>query len=990
MNARSLLFCFLLGAAAAAASESRPGLVSFRRIAIPEDVPAHLCSALAQDGQGFLWIGTQGGLVRFDGYRFRTWTSDPAKPATIGGSYVRALLAARDGTIWIGFFSGGLSSLDPATGRITRYAADRVEGLAEDAKGRIWIATNDGLARLDPRGGRIEMITHEQTRGLLIDRRGNVWSGTRAGLQRNLEQVALDGEYVTKIYEDARGRIWIGTAEHGAAVLDPASGALRRFLPGELSHFWVYGFAETGNEVWIATFGGGIDVVDGDSLQIVDRLRHDATLDTTIPADRVGAILRDRSGVVWAGTWGEGLARHDPSTRAFRALRFSPAIRDGLTHPSAVRALETSDGRIWVGTNGNGIDILDGELRRVNHIGDLADGAVTCLAQASNHDVWVATLDGTLQRMSTGTRFTKDDGLPGGPIRTIAFTTDGAVWAGSAFGMARIDPASDRVTAFVHDPNDRATLSAMAIESIAIAPDGTLWVGTEHGLNRFDPATGRAQRIEKGLPDNWVPDLTFDRKGRLWVGTHGGAAILRSFDGTTARFDNVAAELHRAPSPAEELVEDASGKMWIGPHLRVDADRWTAEAFGPADGSTFVNIFIASRAATRDGRLLFGSPQGLLVVDPAAIRPWTYAPQVVATSGVSALRLAPGNRAFRLEFAALDLTAPERIAYRYKLEGYDRAWTAADASQRSLVYASLPAGDYTLRVAATNRAGVWSPRELRIPVSVPAAFYETVPFRALLTIAAAALIYLVYRLRVRRLRARGEALERIVAARTEELRVAYARIEEASLTDALTGLRNRRYLEQTIGPDLALAARAEGDDLIFLLVDLDHFKSVNDTYGHDAGDAVLVQIAAILRAFFRTSDAVVRWGGEELLVVVRFVGRAHADELAEKLRHAVESHQFALPDGRTIERTCSIGAASWPFSRNAPDALTWQEILGIADAALYLVKESGRNGWMHVEAPANCMAPRDAAAHFRDDPRAAIERGEVIASARPAAPSART
>src|SRR5437868_488791 len=240
MQARSLFLCLILGAVAAAASESRPGLISFRRIAIPDDVPAHLCSALAQDRDGFLWIGTQGGLVRFDGYRFRTWTSDPSNPSTIGGSYVRALLAARDGTIWIGFFSGGLSSLDPATGRIARYAADRVEGLAEDARGRIWIATNDGLARLDR--GRFELVTHEQTRGLLIDRRGNVWTGTRAGLQRNQQQVALAGEYVTKIFEDARGRIWIGTADHGAAVLDPASGALRRFPPGELSHFWVYGF----------------------------------------------------------------------------------------------------------------------------------------------------------------------------------------------------------------------------------------------------------------------------------------------------------------------------------------------------------------------------------------------------------------------------------------------------------------------------------------------------------------------------------------------------------------------------------------------------------------------------------------------------------------------------------------------------------------------------------------------------------------------------
>ena len=934
----------LLFVAAAAHAQSRPGLVNFRRIAIPEDVPAHLCSALAQDAQGYLWIGTQGGLVRYDGYRFRTWTSDPANAATICGSYVRALLAARDGTIWIGFFSGGVSSLDPTTGKITRYAADRVEGLAEDARGRIWIAANDGLLRLDR--GRMERVTNEQTRGLLIDRRGNVWTGTRAGLQRNFQQVALDGQYVTKIYEDARGRIWIGTAEHGAAVLDPATGALRAFPPGELSHFWVYGFAETENEIWIATFGGGIDVVDAASLQIVDRLRHDATLDNTVPADRIGAILRDRSGVLWAGTWGEGIARHDPSTRAFRALRYSPAIRDGLTHPSVVRALETSDGRIWAGTNGNGVDILDGELHRVDHIGNLADGAVTCIAQAANHDVWVATLDGTLQRMSTGTRFTKDDGLPGGPIRTIAFTKDGAVWVGSAFGMARIDPDTKQVTAY-----GRATLSANAVEAIAVAPDGTLWIGTEHGLDHFDPASGRVEHIERGLPDKWVPDLTFDRKGRLWAGTHGGAVVL--VDG---RFVNVAAKIHQKPFPAEELVEDGSGKMWIGPHLRVDADTWTAETFGPADGSVFVNIFIASRARTRDGRLLFGSPQGLLVVDPAKIRPWTFAPQVVATSGVTSLRLLPRHRTFHLEFAALDLTAPERLAYRYKLEGHDEEWIAADASQRSLVYASLPAGAYTLRVAATNRDGVWSPHELRIPVVVPPAFYETLPFRIALALAVAALVYLIYRLRVRRLHARSEALERVVAARTEELRVAYARIEEASLTDALTGLRNRRYLEQTIGADLAMAARTEGEDLIFLLVDLDHFKSVNDTYGHEAGDAVLVQIAQILRANFRTSDAIVRWGGEEFLVVVRFVDRARGGELAEKLRAAVEAHRFALPDGRTIAHTCSIGVAAWPFSRNVPDAMTWHQVVGVADAALYQVKESGRNGWREI-ADGDVLAP---------------------------------
>src|ERR1043165_8507058 len=175
------------------------------------------------------------------------------------------------------------------------------------------------------------------------------------------------------------------------------------------------------------------------------------------------------------------------------------------------------------------------------------------------------------------------------------------------------------------------------------------------------------------------------------------------------------------------------------------------------------------------------------------------------------------DRSLRVEFAALDLSAPERIVYRYELEGHDHGWTVVDANQRSLMYASLPAGNYTLRVAATNRDGVWSPHELRLPVAVPPLFYETWWFRAGAALLIAALVYIAYRLRVRQLRARSAALERIVAARTEELRVAYAKIEEASLTDALTGLRNRRYLEQTIGADLAIAERADGEDLVFLL-----------------------------------------------------------------------------------------------------------------------------------------------------------------------------
>jgi ligand-binding sensor domain-containing protein len=537
-RARLSALLFLLPWLAAGARGAAPpaeGQIAFLGVPVPDEVPAHLCSALAQDRDGFLWIGTQGGLVRYDGYQFRVYKNDPRDSGSLSGSYVRSLFAAADGRLWVGTFSSGLSAFDPATETFTRYqhdprlpgslSHDRVETIAEDRSGRLWIATYGGLDRLDPKSGRIEHFRHDaadprsladdQVRGVLVDRSGQLWVGSRDGLQvwrgegRGFERRASDpqvpgslaGELVAKLYEDARGRIWIGTTEHGAAILDPRSGALTRLLPqpgspAGLSHFWVYGFTEVAaGEVWVATFGGGIDVVDPGSLTVIARLRHDPTRDASVGGDRIGAILRDRSGVVWVGTWGHGIARYDPAARAFQAIQYRPD-RPGplgppgaLSHPEAVRALEMRDGTIWVGTNGNGIDILDGALagtgRRIGgyrpdpaNPDALADGSVTCLAQAADGTIWVATLNGMLHRLRPGghrfERLSTADGLPGGPIHALTFGPDGALWAGAAEGLARIDPGSGRIQSYRHRPEAPATLSGTAVEALAWGSDGTL------------------------------------------------------------------------------------------------------------------------------------------------------------------------------------------------------------------------------------------------------------------------------------------------------------------------------------------------------------------------------------------------------------------------------------------------------------------------------------------------------------------------------------
>jgi diguanylate cyclase (GGDEF)-like protein len=931
--------------------------LSFRRLSIPDDVPAEMCTALVEDREGFLWIGTQSGLVRFDGQHFRRYPPAP------GASYVRTLFAASNGHVWAGTFAGGLIEYDPSTERFTQYreglAHPRVEGIAEDRNGEIWIATQEGLDRLDPRTRRLTHFRHDardprsladdRTRGLLVDSKGQVWAGTRAGLQRFRDGhfdpliAGVEGQFVSKLLEDDRGRIWIGTTEGGAWRFDPRTNEVRH-LDG-LSHFWIYGITQVGpHEMWLATFGAGIDIVDPDTLAVKEHLAPDATLPNTLPGDRIGAMTRDRAGVVWVGTWGQGIARHDPATRAFRTIRYSPTQPNGLSHPAAVRAMQMRDGTIWVGTNGNGVDVLDARYRRVRTL--LQGNAITCLAEGGDGAKWIAILNGDLHRIDANGAaqiFTRADGLPGGAIRTIAFGPHGETWLGSAEGLARIDARG--VTAFRHGRNDPSTISGNAVESIVFDRKGTMWVGTDMGLNVFDPDKGTSTRIFEGLPNAWVPDLMVDSRGRLWVGTNGGACVLESWDGKNARFVRVADRIGRPPAPAESLIEDDEGQVWIGARLRVDPITWTSRELTAADGCEFRSFFIASRSKTRDGSLLFGAPEGLLIVQPRAIPAWTFAPPIVATSFrvdgreralPRTLQLASGDRGFRLDFAALDFTSPERNAYRYRLDGYDRDWIATDASRRSLTYTNLRPGSYTLRVQGTNRAGLWSPRELRLPVTVLPAFYETLWFRALCLLAALALAYAIYRLRVRQLEARGRELERLVSERTTELEVAYARIEQASLTDPLTGLHNRRFLEQAIPSDIELATR-RGEDLIFLLVDLDHFKSVNDTYGHAAGDAVLVQTAQVLRSAFRASDSIVRWGGEEFLVVARFLDRRVAGELAEKLRASIEAHPFALPDGTLLQRTCSIGVAAFP------SGTTWEQTVAHADAALYEAKRGGRN-----------------------------------------------
>jgi len=711
--------------------------------------------------------------------------------------------------------------------------------------------------------------------------------------------------------------------------------------------------------------------------RLLRHLRHNPRNAASLAGTAVRALLRDRAGWVWAGGYGGGLQRHNPANRSIWVRQ---PDADGSFQDANVRSvLQLDNDEIWLGTSENGVTIMDPQLRAIGRlapqpgVAGQAGGRVSGLAQTKDGSIWLGSAVG-VQQFDRQRRLLRTLPAGQGRVRRLLAGSDGSLWIATQDGLFRLPPGAG---AAVQRLQARGGLPVSGdVNALTEAADGSLWVGTETGLYLLAAGASEMQAVAmrpgQELVHPSIVGLLIDAQQRLWVDTASGLNRLLDWDGKTAAFERIS-ERHGFVGRAfgANLLSDARGRIWSQQFVYDPAtDR--LDELTPADGVDFGTGWFRAYAKTRDGRLLFGGSKGLLVVTPEAFDGWRYAPPLVVSSlridGQSqpadrikdGLILKPEQRSFSLEFAALDYSDPGRSRYSYRLEGFDADWTGSGADFRVASYANLPPGDYQLRVRATNRSGLWSPHELSMGLRVLPAWWQSWWFRALALALLAGLFYAAVQLRTRYLRRRQRVLEAKVSERTAELESLSRALEQSSLTDPLTGLRNRRFLSQHIEPDVALSLRQHEDaqragvpqppdaDLIFFLVDVDHFKSVNDEHGHAAGDAVLVQMRERLQAVFREADYLVRWGGEEFLIVARGTDRAHAPELAERARAAVAEQPFALDNGFVLRCSCSVGFACYPLAQATPRALDWASLVGLADGALYAAKAAGRNAWVGV------------------------------------------
>lgn len=995
-----LLLSFALGPVRAELPAGMNMEVQFRSVAVPQStVPA-----LAQDRAGFLWIATSKGLTRYDGYRLRPIEQAGNLPAERTLGWVRALTPAADGRMWIGTETQGLMAYDPARDRVERLgsaAPAAIRALAEARDGTVWVGTlGGGLFRYVPAGKgdkvgfeaqelRWQGGTENRVLALCVGRTGTVW----AGHWRGIAQRGADGRWrsldlpeapagvpVLALAEDGAGRIWLGTQDGRLGVVE--SGRVR----------WVQALGTTIQALALAADGrlwvgsrGGLYWVDPDSGAVLTRLRQEPRRVLGLAGNDVSALLRDGAGAMWVAGYGLGVQRYQyRDGLSVRGADLDPASPFAEADVRAMLALR--NGEVLAPTQAGPLVRLDGRPgRALATLGEwprARRGPVEAMAEAADGHLWMAAA-GRLELHEAAGRLLREWPLDGGRAQQLLMRADGSVWLGMQEGLYRLGGAGAAALARVNQVDG---LLQGGVYVLRQDPAGRLWVGGQQGLFREREAgSGRLEALTQApgesLGSPIVLGLLWGRDGGLWVDTPVGLHRFKGQDAQgRARFERISERLGVEGVFGGNLHEDAQGRIWSQLYVyNPAADR--IDTIGDADGANFGTFWFFDSAELPDGTLLFGGSRGLLRVQPAAYR--SQAPRLpLVLSGLringqpaalqvdadGRLSLPPDTRSLGVEFAALDYADPARLRYEYRLLGLDADWTRVDASARNPSFGPLKPGRYTLQVRAGAQSGTppgqLGDAPLQLAIERLPAWWETSFAHVAGVALALAAIWAWVRWRTRRLRQREVALQALVDERTAELR-------ELSLTDALTGLRNRRFLELRLEDDLQLCLRrfeaphgagAEPDaDLLLMLLDLDHFKRINDVHGHAAGDAVLVQLAARLRQVFRETDSLVRWGGEEVLILARETERRDAAALAARVCAAVRGRPFDIGPGETVQATTSLGFCAFPLDPQHPKLWDWRACLALADSALYAAKAQGRDGFIGA-VRAQGLSPREAPA----------------------------
>lgn len=756
---RIFFFWMLCGIVALSANAQDINNLGHQSWSTENGLPQNSVHQIFQSSDGYIWIATEDGIARFDGIDFKIFNHE--NTAAFTSSDTCCIVEDAAGALWIGT-SDGLVQYARDTFR--HYTVtDAVQALSTDDNGRLIVLTANNLLRFDGTNFSSLALPSSATPSAVAKAAdGSLWIASSAGIfhdqhgQFSLVPLnpSLAKESIEAIGPLPNNGMWIRSAN---SIILIQNGHQRTVQAGhDLPVTRIQSvLSDSRGDLWIGS-NQGLFVLD---------LRNNNSRpqrQSALATNSILSIFEDREGNLWIGTETGGLD-------ILRQQNFRTVAE--LSDRVITAIVQTSDGAIWTGTNGDSLDRWQaGRIQHYSVRNGLLSEIILALAPGANGSVWVGTPDGLNHiEASKVTAFTSADGLPDDLIRSLLVDRDGSLWIGTRRGLAHWQ--NNRFTIFTQANGLKSNLIGTLLQPRASDSQHDLWIGTLNGLSRLHDGKISTYTSKDGLSGEVITSLSEGQHGTLWIGTKG--------DGLSSYTNGAFTSLHRSdlPETVDSILKDDHGNLWLSSTHGITRVSATSLAvcgsspdcnprpisYGRSDGMPTEEASAIGHPAawkTMQGQLWFATRKGVAIADPDHLSENHIPPPVVIERftlddaelprTASEQSIPPGHNSFAFQYAGLSYAAPSKVRYRYMLEGFDKQWTQA-GSRRVAYYTNLPPRHYRFRVQAANNDGVWNEAGASLAFYVRPRFYRTFWFLLLAVLGIAAIVVLLYRLRLHRL-----------------------------------------------------------------------------------------------------------------------------------------------------------------------------------------------------------------------------------------------